>query len=398
MRTHWGMILVGVLCSSVALAGGWQTFLSPGPVHSVHDEFAADCDSCHLVFDGIPDTKCLDCHSGISERITSGKGFHAGAEGTCISCHGDHMGLKAELTKEPARAGFQHDSTGFDLEGSHADIACETCHDKPLAEIGGLCGECHEDVHEGFFGTGCNSCHQPLAWDKVKGLTDHAILMTGGHADLACNSCHQGGANLDETPTCASCHEQAHDGTTSPCEQCHTVDGWKPASFDHGPCTCAFPGKHQTASCLDCHEAFDFSDTPTACSGCHLSERPHDDLGGCAACHTATSWTQNLFDHNKSTAFAIDGGHLQVSCVQCHTTEGVFKGADTACSSCHQEAGDTAHGDFGACETCHTTAPSWQPTTFEHSTTGFELTGKHTDLPCQTCHAEHVPSLHEASP
>jgi len=389
-------LFLGLLLSTAAIAGGWKTFLSPGPVHQSHDDFAGNCDSCHLVFDGVPDSKCLDCHEGIRRRVASGTGFHATATGTCIDCHGDHLGLAAEITKEPARSAFDHTATGFDLEGSHADIRCETCHDKPIAEIGALCGQCHEDAHESALGSQCQSCHQPVAWDLVKAIADHTLAMSGGHTGLGCDSCHAQGANLDETPSCNSCHEQAHDGTESPCEQCHSVDGWKPAEFDHGPCTCAFPGKHQTASCLDCHEDFDFSDTPTECSGCHLPDRPHDDLGGCAACHTATSWTENLFDHNKSTAFAIDGAHLQVSCVQCHTTEGEFGGAETDCASCHQAAGDEAHGDFGACETCHTTSPAWRPSTFDHATTGFALTGKHTDLPCQKCHADKVSRIQEA--
>jgi hypothetical protein len=38
-----------------------------------------------------------------------------------------------------------------------------------------------------------------------------------------------------------------------------------------------------------------------------------------------------------------------------------------------------------ACQQCHTTA-SWGTATFNHSTTGFALTGAHTTLACQQCH------------
>ena len=394
-------ILLGLFVSSAALAGGWKTFLSPGPVHKVHDEFAGDCDSCHLVFDGIPDSKCLDCHEAIGTRIKSGEGFHANAEGTCIDCHGDHLGLKATITKEPALASFDHKATGFDLDGSHSDVKCESCHDKPIAEIAGLCGECHEDVHESFLGPNCNACHQPVAWDQdIKSLTDHKVPMLGGHEELYCNDCHKFGENLSKDTVCKDCHDDdAHDGTDASCDQCHKVEGWKPAEFNHGPCSCSFQGKHQTAGCLDCHADFDFSDTPEECSGCHLADRTHDDLGGCAACHTAGSWKDNLFDHNKATKFPIDGAHLQVSCLQCHTTEGEFKGAAQTCQGCHQQAGDEAHGDFGACVDCHTTGKVneegsdfsislWIPSTFDHATTGFELTGQHTKTNCKKCHED----------
>jgi hypothetical protein len=55
-------------------------------------------------------------------------------------------------------------------------------------------------------------------------------------------------------------------------------------------------------------------------------------------------------------------------------------------AGCHAEVGQKAHGDFGACETCHAPA-RFSPSSFDHASTGFPLLGRHATLPCQDCHA-----------
>jgi hypothetical protein len=166
------------------------------------------------------------------------------------------------------------------------------------------------------------------------------------------------------------------------------VSGFVPAEFDHGPCTCAFPGKHQTVGCLECHVDFGFTDTPILCGGCHEDDRKHEPLGECARCHNATSWSDSQFDHDK-TKFPLRGQHLAVSCTQCHTTAGVFRGAPKDCAACHAEDGEQAHGDFGPCEKCHVT-DGFAESTFDHASVGFPLTGRHAETPCQDCHTEKV--------
>ena len=252
------------------------------------------------------------------------------------------------------------------------------------------CLKCHadDDAHESALGPACGTCHDATAWDHgLKTIADHAMTMTGGHEGKVCADCHTYGNHLSTETTCNDCHEQGHGGTESPCSDCHQVSGFKPAEFDHGPCTCAFPGKHQTVGCLDCHEDFDFVDTPITCGGCHDPGDAHQDLGECASCHNALSWSDSQFDHNKNSAFKIEGSHLAVSCVQCHPTQGEFKGAPTVCEGCHTEQ---PHPDFsemsGGCAECHT-VEGFAPSTFDHAKTGFELKGKHDTLPCADCHA-----------
>ena len=392
------IVLGALLVSSVAIGGSWRTMLSPGPLHSAHQAEEGNCDACHLSFAGIPNDKCLGCHEGLAARILANTGYHATLVGQeCIACHQDHVGADGSQTKPEALKRFDHAKTGFSLEGSHSGVDCETCHEVPIHEMEGVCAQCHEDVHASALGPSCDSCHVPIGWeDELKTLSAHLLSMDGKHGKQECSDCHLHGANLVKDAPCSNCHEDAHGGTAAPCDQCHQVTGFKPAEFDHGPCTCAFPGKHQTVECLACHEDFQFTNTPIVCSGCHDDERPHDPIGECSACHTATSWSDNRFDHNQQTTFAIQGSHEAVACVQCHEG-GQFRKAETDCAGCHAEAGLAAHGDFssfGGCEACHETTPrtldgagGFAVSTFDHDKqTGFSLAGRHDSLNCQACH------------
>lgn len=382
-----------LLALTVLLGADWKSMMSPGVLARAHDPFAGDCDQCHLVFDGVPNAKCLDCHTAVQDRIALDRGFHnRHASEPCITCHRDHGGLDAPLTTPEAKDAFDHDETGFPVKGGHLGLLCVDCHTGPLEKMGGSCTTCHEDRHGGQLGNDCRACHSDRSWTEgLKTIEAHDVDTDGGHQGLGCPDCHAVGLHLGEVVACMDCHEQGHGGTTSPCGTCHRVSGWKPADFDHGPCTCAFPGKHQTVPCLECHAEFVFTDTPTKCGACHDDDRRHEPLGECARCHTATGWAESTFDHDKKTKFALTGEHLAVSCTQCHPEAGVFRGQALACASCHAEDGEKAHGDFGGCEKCHTTAGAgFRPSTFDHGTTGFPLTGKHAGAPCQDCHREKV--------
>lgn len=385
---------VALVAAAVAPSVGAdiRALLSPGVLSEGHDAFAGNCDACHLVFDGVPDAKCLKCHEPIASRIGAGEGYHAQHAGErCTTCHPDHRGADFRGTTDEAMAAFDHATTGFALTGGHSRQSCEQCHDVgPLDQLGEGCTSCHADPHSSALGPDCGVCHVAAGWQaQLKTLADHRTPTDGGHAGQDCADCHALGEHLDPIVACAQCHEQAHGGTVSDCAQCHQVSGFRPAEFDHGPCTCAFPGKHQTVACLDCHPDYRFTDTPTNCGGCHVKDRTHDDLGECARCHTATSWKDGEFDHDRQSKFPIAGAHLSVSCTQCHTTPNVFSGAPTACAGCHEAQGTEAHGDFGGCERCHVVA-GFAPSTFDHASTGFPLTGKHIDAACQSCHAEKV--------
>lgn len=381
---------VFVLFAGVASAADWRAMLAPGPVHTSHAEHAGNCDACHSAFDGIPDERCLSCHEPIAARLGSGEGWHASVAGQpCLACHTDHHGPEASPTRKDALAAFDHAATGFPLTDGHAGKACADCHAGSLARLDQGCAACHgdDDAHQSELGPTCDACHTPTSWTTPRrGRADHATALDGGHAGAECADCHRHGDHLEPAVACASCHPDGHDGTVTPCSDCHEVAAWKPAKFDHGPCTCAFPGEHQTAACLDCHAGFDFTDTPTACGGCHQPGAAHEPLGECARCHDALSWSERQFDHNKLARFQLVDRHLAVSCDMCHTEAGHFRGAPTSCEGCHTSA---AHPDFtamkGGCASCHATT-GFAPSTFDHAATGFALTGKHATAACADCH------------
>jgi hypothetical protein len=369
----------------VAGSAGWKASTAPGPSSRGHQNIEGDCDACHMPFKGLPNEKCLSCHTEL-------KKFHAAvAAQKCTACHGEHKGPEADTTKPAARASFDHALTGFTLVGKHAKVSCTGCHTKPIQQVGQTCAGCHKDPHSGTLGTACASCHKSEAWrPPLHLLGEHKLSMEGGHAKLDCAACHKQGSNLTAQVACAACHERAHGGTKAACDVCHSVTGWKPAKFDHSVCTCTLPKKHQTVGCLGCHQDFNFTSAPTLCSGCHEKERKHEPLGECSLCHSAVSWKKNELDHNKRSKFKLTNEHLKVACENCHPAQGAsmkFRGVPTQCEGCHQQQGDKAHGNFGPCAKCHGT-DGFGKTTFDHASTGFPLEGRHAKVACQDCHAE----------
>ena len=291
------MVSALTLALLVVSGQGWRASTAPGPASAAHAKIADNCDACHMPFKGLPNEKCLACHTEL-------KKFHATvAAQKCNSCHVEHKGEQAELTRPEVRQSFNHELTGFTLIGAHQKVACAACHRKPIAQIKETCASCHTGPHQGALGTTCAACHQSQTWKPALHLlSQHKLSMEGGHAKVTkCASCHAKGANLSQTVQCASCHAVAHGGTTAACEGCHEVKAWTPAKFDHAFCTCQLPQKHQTVGCLGCHQDWNFTKTPTLCSGCHENERKHEPLGECSLCHSAVSWTKNQFNHNKTS-------------------------------------------------------------------------------------------------
>ena len=391
-RVRWTVVFALLGVSSAAAAGTWRALLSPGPVSKGHVAVEGKCDTCHLVFKGIPDEKCLRCHSALANLRELKAGFHFKfAKEKCIDCHVDHKGRDAASTNEKGTRLFDHNATRFPLSGAHQDIKCDYCHDKPLGKMGSKCATCHEDPHKSKLGTSCDKCHNNTDWKgDLRTLADHAVPMDGGHDGLTCQQCHESGKHLAPKVACASCHESSHGGTKADCSQCHQVSGFKPGQFNHEGCTCKFPGKHRTFDCLACHEGFKFTDTPKLCSGCHAKQLTHEPLGECSLCHSALSWKKKGFDHNKRSQFKLQDAHLEVDCSRCHfttsKTKKKFRGVPKDCEGCHAAEGEAMHGDFGPCAQCHVTAGFDKPT-FDHASTGFALTGKHGDTGCQDCHA-----------
>ena len=154
--------------------------------------------------------------------------------------------------------------------------------------------------------------------------------------------------------------------------------------------------------CTDCHVNNNYNLTSTTCVICHLKDfqgttNPNHVAGGfaqtCELCHNTSAWQPATFDHSTS-AFPLTGSHTVPprQCTDCHVNNN-YNITNTTCVSCHQTDYNNAttpvpHTGFPTtCETCHDTV-AWTDGKFDHSTTGFTLTGAHTVPPrqCIDCH------------
>ena len=125
--------------------------------------------------------------------------------------------------------------------------------------------------------------------------------------------------------------------------------------------------------CSNCHEAFERDNQRTLCLGCHEDVAIDVEAGGgfhglfkdaresdCADCHTdhegrgtdIVLLDEEAFDHDF-TDFALQGGHLEAACEDCHTPDERYREAPSDCLSCHED--DNVHGDFMGteCADCH---------------------------------------------
>ena len=114
----------------------------------------------------------------------------------------------------------------------------------------------------------------------------------------------------------------------------------------------------------------------------------------CSSCHDTIVWTDSTFNH-ASTGFPLTNSHQiapagkVTGCDQCHVgnyTTLAIQPTDCGNSQCHlttwQQTDDPTHSSAGTpfaaanCSTCHNTI-TWTTAIFDHSTTGWPLTGSH---------------------
>ncbi len=402
-------ILLALLLCTEALAqeGGVGSLISPGELTSPHAKYEgiSNCTQCHSLGGGIPDSKCLDCHDKLAERIKAKKGVHANYIDACIKCHTDHKGKGfriISLEKEK----FDHGKTDYPLADKHAKVDCNKCHKKgdPYAGISQECGSCHKDPHKDA--PKCKECHTTEGWNKV-GI-DHSKTkypLVDKHIDVKCGKCHKK-SQLTGIPfkSCESsaCHNDPHNNQfeNRKCEECHNIKGWKPSLFDHSaPKYTGYKleGKHTETRCEKCHVKGKYR--PLNTKSCNTSDCHNDVHKGqfknqkCEACHTVKGWGPSLFEHNAAVykGYKLEGKHVDVECKKCHVQGKYrplsYKSCDT--SDCHK---DTHKGQFKSqkCEACHI-LKGWKPSLFEHNAppySGYRLDGKHVKTPCEKCHVD----------
>ena len=530
LRFFFRMLVRRGIAAAAVLLGFWgataHAQMSPGDLSQAHKDLEGPlkCVSCHAFGAGAAQLKCLDCHEEIRRRLEEKRGYHARVvKGTlkqasqdCARCHAEHNGRQHQLVRwRTPKARFDHKEAGWALEGKHAPLACEKCHNaskispedkatlkrsdlgKSYLGLSQKCTNCHVDEHHNDLGANCLRCHNQETWKAPPGFSHDksAYTLTGLHQKVGCEKCHkrmppQGGhvqyKNFGFFETCKSCHKDPHGGSfAGDCQRCHSTNGWKPArpaegGFDHGKTEYPLKGKHAAVECKKCHKTENFkAKVPhERCIDCHKDQHNGQflkrDGGECGACHTETGWKPASFtakDHAKTrypllgkhatvacaechkgtgaatnyhpefvscrnchadrhrgqfaaaphenrcerchaeqswkqarytpadhlkSKMPLTGAHVAVSCVECHQRaanpeETKFRFGSTRCAECHETPHGTLAEKFGSCENCHTTR-RWKETgPFDHSTTGFALTGKHRGATCTGCHKPEIP-------
>lgn len=450
----WFRIWADLRILSIASCSFWiacsaaNAQISPGPLAKAHQNLSGDtnCIKCHEVSTKSPTFRCVECHREIADELVHNKGLHATyprsgpAGAACVKCHSDHNGENFNLLHwDPTPKGFDHSKTGYPLDGKHIGVGCRTCHNpqhisaparallttKDLNHtwlgLSSSCSTCHEDKHQGRFGTTCTQCHTTVDWKAAKIDTEHfdhsktRYPLTGAHLNTPCQKCHTNGDNglpryADiHFSTCSACHSDPHKGEfKQECSTCHTTRTWKKSDyatrFDHSKTQFPLMGKHIEVQCLTCHKSPDFK-APMAfanCADCHKPD-PHvgqflkrADGGRCESCHTVQGWIPSNYtaaDHAK-TGFPLVSPHAKVKCANCHIPAGKetrYKIKFALCTDCHK---DEHEGQFASepwrnrCEQCHTGA-TFKTSSYslaKHQESSFPLTGGHAAVVCNDCH------------
>lgn len=366
----------------------------------------ADCRRCHQSGSqhalealrprsGLRARACAECHD--SPHVQGFVVGNAQSEGMtpdagCVICHT----LEHESFDDPALhlTTAQHEHAGFSLGEPHQAVQCTQCHaadgtfaERHLGRGPDDCRSCHQDPHGGQFDDSplaqqdCVSCHErthfaPHAFD-VEMHAQTVLPLDGQHAQQKCEACHVMAGESSPAGALAA-DVRRFRGTPSRCENCH--DDAHQAAF----------GDHRKK--LDAHPR-----------------------GQCATCHGTEAWADldhDHFDHQDWTGFGLDGAHGQIDCTDCHARSDepdavgrrfgripAHVAGQADCVRCH---GDPHEGIFDkqgtaasiegrtGCVRCHDTASFRAlPHGFDHAAfTGFELTGKHGQLDCSSCHEQ----------
>lgn len=326
------------ISSQPVWAADIETLIMPGEVVKSHADLESECSNCHKAFQRSEQINlCLDCHEDVQADVRGKSGFHGlsgdvpGVE--CAECHTDHAGRDADIV-QLVEDSFDHGLTDFALLFSHNEAECTDCHspDEKYRDAPGDCIGCHkeDDNHDGELGEACSDCHNEKSWEEVQ--------------------------------------------------------------FDHSQTDYPLVGKHETVACADCHVDNVFEGTAEDCFSCHAEDDSHNGLSGedCESCHSPSAWDDTSFDHQRDTTFALDGGHADLACGECHSEEPFSDELDAGCVSCHEDD-DDHKGHFGPdCANCHGSV-EWKSGTFDHDLdTEYPLKGAHLETACIECHVEPI--------
>lgn len=343
-------------CKQCHTENSFATFIGKGNFNHNTTNFTlkgshktTDCFKCHdkssdpkLVFQNIlnvDENNCVSCHEDVHETKFGND---------CATCHNEKSFLSLKSMDL-----FNHNVTNYPLEGKHLNVDCKQCHkERYTVDIKhSSCNSCHEDYHLGEFKKNdftpdCIECHSlengfEYSLFTVEKHDSTNFPLQGAHIATPCFACH---VSEEEDrwkfknigTKCINCHEDIHvdyiDSKYYPdnnCNSCHINENWSAINFDHSTTNWVLQGKHLETDCRNCHiksskeDLFvqNFVNLSTDCVSCH--ENIHGDqfeengVTECTKCHVFENWIPEKFDHN-STAFPLEGKHLDVTCNKCH--------------------------------------------------------------------------------
>ena len=283
---------------------------------------------------------------------------------------------------------FDHNETNFQLEGTHTQTDCKSCHNSLVFnEAPSDCMSCHVDIHSQSVGNDCVRCHTSDSWlvFNIPELHEqNGFPLIGVHTNLSCVECHTNESTLIFNPLgneCIECHRDDYLAAQSPnhvssgystdCQECHNPMGfgWDSQDIIHDffPLTLG----HDIQDCNQCHNTSNFSDVNADCVTCHQEDYNQttnpDHLAAsfptdCVSCHTTNpGWIPATFDHDGMYFPIYSGGHEGEwdDCLDCHTNPSNY--AVFTCVTCHgltdmNEEHDGVSGyiyESNACLECH---------------------------------------------
>ncbi len=181
--------------------------------------------------------------------------------------------------------------------------------------------------------------------------------------------------------------------TLHQCEDCHGMDRWQGANFDHAALTnFALVGAHASLACVACHMAGRFAGTPTDCFGCHVDR---------FQCHAESeprgrrisAQLRHVPYLRELAGRDVQPQHHEVRADRCACERTMLSRATSMagsrarpmdCQGCHlpdfQKTTNPNHAQGNiptTCDNCHSTT-NWQNAKFDHNLSTFKLTGAHT--------------------
>ncbi|MBT4945667.1 MAG: hypothetical protein HON27_05825 [Candidatus Marinimicrobia bacterium] len=223
----------------------------------------------------------------------------------CLDCH--QSGTWFPLSIQPK---FQHNSnTNFELRDGHTGLKCTSCHSGASIElfhqftVNGLdCANCHQDIHQNYWGNQCDACHTPENWDIAQTYRRHEqtlFPLFAGHQSQDCYLCHTSPRMMPPLE-CQACHQVdfipdlgAHSGLTenADCSTCHAPTRWDQIlAINHDAFFPIYSGEHRGEwnSCSTCHtQPSDYQTFTCFGSGCHSvsgMNSEHCEDGSCESC------------------------------------------------------------------------------------------------------------------